>query len=120
MDDRKRLDQLMEARRIDLGMTWVEISERAGYSTHHVWCIRKGKARINVDAKVKIERAMSWPAGTVDAILTGAQINPKTLSSDHRPNGAVVEQIAEILAGLRTDIDLLLSLSRQLRPQDER
>lgn len=70
------LDQHMNARRIELRMTWREVAEAADMSESGLRAIRKGRNPASDLAKGRIEWALWWEAGSIDAILEGGEPTP--------------------------------------------
>lgn len=66
---RARLAAAMEARRLELGLTWQEVAIRGGTSTKTLQVARTGPHETRADTKRAIERGLSWDAGSVDMIL---------------------------------------------------
>lgn len=78
MDDaRIHLDQVMNDRRIELRLRWVEVGRRARMSVQNLSLIRKGKIEITDLAAANLEDAFEWPRGRIKAIL------------EDRPSGVV-------------------------------
>lgn len=70
MDDtRKRLDDLMEARRKELRIRWTEVARRAGMSPQNLLRIRKGLIAVSWEAAKGIDYAMEWAAGSVESFV---------------------------------------------------
>jgi hypothetical protein len=87
----ERLDEALEARRIELGMEWVDVAEAAGRSAETIRSWRRGESRPRAVNKRKLERAMNWAAGSIDAVLAGD--NPVPLESAQTSNTAVVTRL---------------------------
>lgn len=72
----ERLAELMDARRLELGMTWEEVASAAGIKPPTLRAIRNGTNRPSQLTKRGIERALRWAPGSVDAILAGGDPTP--------------------------------------------
>ena len=66
---RQRLADLMERRRLDLGLTWREVAEAGNISYEVIRAIRNGNGQIRPLSKRGIEVGLKWAAGSVQAIL---------------------------------------------------
>lgn len=72
-DARSRLATAIERRVLQLDLTMREVAERSGM-TEVTWRrIRKGTGTLTDRAKTRIERALDWTSGSVDAILAGGK-----------------------------------------------
>jgi hypothetical protein len=65
-----RLTAAMEDRRLELNLSWTDVSERGGPSVSRLGVIRRG-ATPNVSplTRARIARALEWPRSYVDALL---------------------------------------------------
>lgn len=73
------IDDLMNARRIELGLRWEEVAERAGIRRSTLHNVRRGKpTKINTDRA--IEDVLQWERGSLEAIRHGGKPAPL-----HRP-----------------------------------
>jgi transcriptional regulator with XRE-family HTH domain len=75
-DDVKRLDDVMNLERARQGKTWDDIARESGISVAQLRNIRKGRASITLDSKIKIEQAYGWPEGFVDNVLRDRATTP--------------------------------------------
>ncbi len=66
---RQRLADLMERRRLDLGLTWREVAEAGNISYEVIRAIRHGNGQIRPLSKRGIEVGLHWESGSVQAIL---------------------------------------------------
>ena len=91
---RERLEQLMDARRLDLDMNWRDVAQRAGISYEAIRALRSGPGGIRSLTARKIDRALQWKPGSLERILDGG--DPELIAS---PDGerALVERAREIL-----------------------
>ena len=68
---RQRLADLMESRRLDLGLTWREVAEAGNISYEVIRAIRHGNGQIRPLSKRGIEVGLKWEPGSVQAVLDG-------------------------------------------------
>jgi len=80
---RKLLDKAMNRRRVDLGLRWNEVADRAGMTYGNLHKIRSGATTLTDLAVRGIERALQWPPGSVEGILAGG--DPTPLQMDKPP-----------------------------------
>jgi transcriptional regulator with XRE-family HTH domain len=99
-DVTQRLNDAMNERRIDLGLKWTDVARRAGVSKETVLRFRSGPRTPETTAK--IERALGWPRGYLDAIAAGEP--PPTAAS----RVGELEQLRDLAATLQDNIDALL------------
>jgi transcriptional regulator with XRE-family HTH domain len=71
-----RLDQAMTARSLELGKRWVQIARDAGITTSALSGIRRGEYRPSALTARRLEDALRWEYGSIDAILDGGQPTP--------------------------------------------
>lgn len=71
MKPHERLDEAMNTRRLHLSMTWDDLAEKAGITSAGLRAIRGGKNRGRELTRRKLDAALQWEAGTVDAIFEG-------------------------------------------------
>lgn len=80
--DHDRLDHAIEARTIELGISYVELAARAGISDVSLRNLRKGRANFRPRNLRKLETALDWAPGSIDAVLDGGD---PTISGATRP-----------------------------------
>jgi len=68
---RQRLADLMERRRLDLGLTWREVAEAGNISYEVIRAIRNGNGQIRPLSKRGIEVGLHWEPGSVQRIEDG-------------------------------------------------
>lgn len=68
-ETRERLAAAMEARAVDLDMTWREVAAVANLSYETLRAVRRGTGAIPPRTRRKIDRGLSWPQGTVNSII---------------------------------------------------
>lgn len=64
-----RLDEHMDARRLDLRMTWRQVADAAGISAETIRAIRRGDNTPGGVTKSGLEDALHWERGSIDSIL---------------------------------------------------
>lgn len=67
------LASAIEARRRELGLSLREVADIAGVTGETLRAVRKGSNEPSSLTKSGIERALSWEAGSVDAVLGGGR-----------------------------------------------
>lgn len=85
------LDAAMEDRRLELGMKWREVAERARVTPFHLRRIRIGVVPLSKDAAAGIDRALSWERGS--ALAADAGRDPVPLSEE--PSAPAIPPIPE-------------------------
>jgi hypothetical protein len=67
-----RLAQLMDSRRLELGLKWTEVAERAGagVSAETLRAIRRGEQTPRPLTRAAIDRALQWAPGSTDRIIS--------------------------------------------------
>lgn len=73
---RQRLADLMERRRLDLGLTWREVAEAGSISYEVIRAIRHGNGQIRPLSGRGIEVGLKWEAGSVQAVLGDGDPTP--------------------------------------------
>lgn len=73
---RQRLTEIMESRRLDLGLTWREVGLRAGVSVEAIRLLRAGPGGIRPLTMRDLDRAFGWMPGSVQKILDGGDPEP--------------------------------------------
>jgi transcriptional regulator with XRE-family HTH domain len=68
---RRRLDEAMDQRRLELGLEWREVAERAGITYETLRAARRGKGNIPPRTRRAIERGLQWSPGSVAELLAG-------------------------------------------------
>lgn len=72
----ERLDTAMDARRLKLGLSWNQLAGKAGITSEALRAIRRGKNRGRVLTRRKLDEALQWEPGSVDALFEG-RIDPE-------------------------------------------
>jgi transcriptional regulator with XRE-family HTH domain len=75
----ERLDAAIDARRLDLDLSWKDLADRAGISDVSLRNFRKGRSEPNPLSKHRIEDALAWHHGSVDEILSGGDPTPEAI-----------------------------------------
>ena len=71
-----RLDAAMDARRLDLHLSWRDVAREADISYETLRAVRRGENSPSPLTTRDIERALHWAAGSVDAVLGGSDPDP--------------------------------------------
>lgn len=128
MPELSRLDGTMNRRRLDLGLTWRQLAERANVSYETLRAVRKGEASGGELTKRNIERALRWQVGSFEAIEAGGdpvelpQGDPETSpaaetsESESDPRAAAILTIIEGLP-TRVQLDVLRQLGDRIPPE---
>lgn len=74
----------MERRRVELRMSWRDVSTAAGMSYEGLRAIRKGDRHPNAVTKGRIEDALQWMPGSVEAVLAGGEVTPAAAAQPDR------------------------------------
>lgn len=98
----------MQRRRVELRMSWRDVSTTAGMSYEGLRAIRKGDRHPNAVTKGRIEDALQWMPGSVDAVLAGGQ------PTQAQPPGPTVEDRDELTA-LRAQLDRILDRIQEIQ-----
>lgn len=92
MTDATRLSEAMEKRRLELRMKWTQVADRADLSQAGLGAIRRGERSPSPLTRARIEHALQWAPGSVDAIMAGGD------PINSAPTSDVSEVVREILA----------------------
>ena len=116
MADHERLDRAIDARRLDLGLSWVQLAATAGISDVSLRNFRKGRGTPNALSKRRLEAALQWAAGSVDELLAGGQ--PIALGEVAVGEGDALsaQEIRRRIAELRDEIKWLSPRYERNRP----
>lgn len=80
------LDQAMEDRRLELGMTWKQVSTLSGVTVETLSALRKGRTNPHNASPLTrrgIERALRWATGGYDNALAGRKPTPLAVEVAH-------------------------------------
>jgi DNA-binding XRE family transcriptional regulator len=82
-------EEKMDARRIELRLTWTQVAERAALNRDTLTAFRAGRGRPNPLTKRGVEDALEWASGSIDSIDGGGEpILKEAAASNERPPGA--------------------------------
>lgn len=96
----ERLNELMNERRVELGLRWATVAELAGITAPTLGAFRKGSNPPSDLTKRGVEKALEWQAGSIDAILLGG--DPRLVEpSGNKVTTTADEDIAAALEGIR-------------------
>lgn len=123
-----RLDQEMNARRLELGkngMSWREVAAAANISYETLRAVRQGLNEPTEQTKRGLETALQWAPGSIDSILAGGEPAPlPEPSGDGRgpspddPRRRALDAIMETLSP-REQEEFLRDQSERLRRERE-
>lgn len=82
MPDAHRLAQLMEERRLDLGLRWNDVAAESGMSVEGLRAMRRDGAVPRPLNQRGIEKALRWERGSIDRILQGEDPVPVAAAPD--------------------------------------
>src|SRR5690606_40483070 len=77
----QRLDALIDKRRLELGLRWKGIAERAGITHQTLLQLRKGEPVSDLTV-ARTEQALQWQNGSIQRILEGG--DPLPAPSDEK------------------------------------
>lgn len=81
---RQRLESRMDARRLDLGLTWREVAIRAGVSIEAVRLLRNGPGGVRELTLRKFDKAFEWMPGSLQRFIEGGAEPEDILSPAER------------------------------------
>lgn len=90
-------------------MSWREVSTAAGMSYEGLRAIRKGDRHPNAVTKGRIEDALQWEPGSVDAVAAGGQPTP---AEPERPDYDV-DELRDLRSQLNAIIDRIEEMQRR-------
>jgi DNA-binding XRE family transcriptional regulator len=76
MEPSERLDQAMNARRLELRMNWRQVADAAHISYTALRAIRRGDYRPTQLTAQALDAALQWRPGSIDAVLAGGDAEP--------------------------------------------
>jgi hypothetical protein len=101
-EQRMRLDRLMDARRLDLNLTWREVAAHAGLSYEALREVRNGPGGTRTLTMRKIDKGLRWTPGSMERTLNGGEPENDPLSREERAGGdALVQQISDGYAAVK-------------------
>lgn len=111
----ERLNAAMEERRVQLRMSWRDITRAAEMSYEGLRAIRKGERHPTAVTKARLEDALQWQAGSIDTLLSGGEPIPLEIQPPHPPLLVLDRsQLRETARRLRQQADDLDRLSEAL------
>lgn len=109
------LDAAMNKRRVELGLEWDDLAKHGEVSDSFLRGFRKGRKGARDLTKAKLEDALKWQRGSIDAILAGGQPEPAdeipTIGELLVRHGVIAEDELTELEDIRDDhvVELLAS-----------
>lgn len=100
MADHNRLDRAIDARVIDMGISYVELAERAGISDVSLRNYRKGRGNLRPRNQRKLENALGWAPGSIAAILAGDE----PAASDGGTESVTADELRQEIADLKDEV----------------
>lgn len=97
MKPHERLSQLMNKRRLELGMRWDDVATSAGIADVTIRAIRRGDNQPSELTQRRIEDALRWEHGSIEATLAGGEPTPVESPND-REDALPEPSMAEVLA----------------------
>jgi len=123
-EPRRRLAQLMDDRRIELDLAWEEVARRAGVAGLTLRRIRSGESALSRRTAAKIERALEWLPGSVEAILAGNGPTPIPEPAPPKPLTALqreaLTELDQLMAAGVPDDDAIDQVVQHAREALER
>jgi transcriptional regulator with XRE-family HTH domain len=92
----ERLDEALEERRVDLDLTWRELADAARMSEPALRAIRRGTYAPSTRTRRRLERAIGWQQGSIDAVLAGGE--PTTVDPLEALNDDELRLLREAIA----------------------
>lgn len=99
----------MDERRGELGLTWHEVAEAAGVSVPTLRRNANDPSGMRTTTKKKIERALRWESGSIDAILDRGEPTPvePEPASEPEKRWNLLERIEQLRTELNNRLDEL-------------
>lgn len=103
-DDLERVGCAVAARRVELGFdTQAELASAAGVALNTAALLERGKTWPQRANRTKLEDALQWPHGTLEAVRTGSDVpRETTVAAPPRP-----APVAPVGGAARTDLQAL-------------
>ncbi|MGH3095120.1 MAG: helix-turn-helix domain-containing protein [Streptosporangiales bacterium] len=112
MRQHERLDQSIEQRRLELGLDWKDLAASVGIADVTLRNIRRGRNAPSVLNKYRLEDALGWKHGSVDAILDGGDPTDANAVSDSSRDAPRQLSPAEVSRRIDETIAMLQDLKR--------
>ncbi|MFD9706178.1 hypothetical protein [Lentzea sp. NPDC059081] len=115
---RRRLDDAMDERRLELELEWREVADRGGITYETLRAARRGKRNIPTRTRRAIEQALDWESGSVLDVLAGRRATPlgraRTPAADE-----ILEARERILAASPQELVRMRSVVEEVLSKDE-
>lgn len=113
----KRLDRIMNDRRLKLDLDWKQVAEQAGISVQTIDAIRKGRNRPTERTWRNVCRALQWKSIRFEDVLAGGA--PTPIDDGHQPDLHAIpdaddERLDRLEAELRTVLALIQRIEDEL------
>lgn len=123
-EDLARLGDAVERYISEQGMQYTEVAERARFSIETLSKIRKG-VRVSPVTYRKLERALGWAGGSVDAVRAGGEPTVDGIPEAPEPEEPIDPQAAAVLTileglPLRVQAEVLRRLGDRVPPEARR
>ncbi|WP_184578489.1 hypothetical protein [Lipingzhangella halophila] len=82
----RRLNALMDTRRLELGLRWKGVVERAGITHQTLLQLRKGQAVADFTVS-RVEQALEWAPGSIARIMEGGDPHPTSSDASAEDEG---------------------------------
>lgn len=98
-----RLGQEMDARRVELGMSWKQLARAAGdLAISTIDAYRFGDRKPSAVKRAQLEDALEWERGSIDQVLAGGEAVPRARpSGDDNDVSVLQSKLDEVLDRLR-------------------
>lgn len=113
----EHLDAALDARRVELHMSWRDLTNTAGISYEALRAIRRGGRTPSLVTKRRVEDALQWAPGSIDAILDGG--DPTPLDVPERPAPTADDDLDAQLAEAQELLARASELLAQINDQRE-
>ncbi|MGH3388629.1 MAG: helix-turn-helix domain-containing protein [Actinomadura sp.] len=111
---RERLARLLDERRADLGLHWIEVAELAGLTREGLRKIRNGTRLIQTESKLGLERALRLKRGSINEAMAGGDLTP--VDAEPEPAPKPEEDPQQLL---RQGMELIARAEEIMRRQGE-
>lgn len=117
--DYARLDRAIEGRAAELGLTFVQLAERAGISDVLLRNLRKGRGNLPRPVNIRrLENALGWAPGSLVAVLEGS--DPVLAAAEPAvKEGKTVEELVQLIADTEDELRWLNPKNESNRPSLE-
>ena len=106
-----RLDLAMDARRLSLNLEWRDLAKAAGVSYETLRALRRAGNAAPL-TKRRVEEALRWKPGSVDAVLAGGQPTPVRPEPESRYDR---DELNKLLA----EMDRILARIREIQQREK-